>query len=375
MNEAAPDAFVAWVTIVVAPIARANGLAGKGPTFRRRHGEVWAVFGLERRRRAPRAAGSAESHPMVDFRVRLGYAIPRLRPAWDTRTGPPGVHDCTVYAPTTALEPAEVGWWHVFDPADDTAIDRLSELVRAGLPAALEALGPADPRAILDAKLPWMGPLENLSPGGAEELLALADLAGAADVRETITAALQRPRVPDPVRDRAREWSIDDAAAIFGPGVGVAVLRPPRDEEIAPPVAGRRRTPKIRTRLIGELDASSPEIRRSAASALGAWTDDEEVRRVLRTALANPDDFTRVCAVRSLGHLRDDDGGTWAQALAIAADTESGPTEVAEAVVLLSRLDASRREAAVAAIAGLLLRFPANARRLTGLGTLVAGGE
>lgn len=376
MPGAASDSYTAWIADVIAPIARQHGFAGKGPTFRKRDGDVWTLFGLERRRKDPWEARTAAAEPIVDFRMMVGFAIPSLRPAWDTRKGPPGMHDCTLYAPTTVLEPPEGEFWHVFDPADESSVAHLTETVRRGLPQALEALGPADARAVLDAKLPFMGPLENLSPGAAEELLALADLAGAPDVREAITAALKRPRVPDPERDRLFADLRDMAASagdIFGPGVRVEVRWPPGDEEIPAPVAGRRRTPKIRDRLLGELRGSSLEVRRLAASALGAWSGDEAVVAALRFALDDGDDYTRACAVRSLGHLGDADEGVWERALEIAASTELAPTEVAEAVVLLARLDeATRRDPGESAVAGLCLRFPADTRRLAGLASLLA---
>lgn len=372
MSDTASDAFVAWVADEIAPIARANGLTGKGPVFRKQDGPVWTVFALERRRKDPWEARKSATDPTVDFRMMAGFAIPDIRPAWDTRKGPPGMHDLTIFAPTTVLEPAEGEFWHVFDPADDRARASLTELVRDGLPKALDALGPATARAVLDTKLTHGGPLENLSPAGAEEMLALADLAGAADVRQAIGEALTRPRVPDPERDQVLRDMDEHATEFFGPGVQVVVMRPPRDDEIEPPIAGRRRTPRIRERLIAELDDPRPEVRRLAASALGAWSGDEAVLTALRGALGNADDYARVCAARSLGHLGDPDEGTWEQTLSIAAATEAGPTEVAEAIVLLAKIDiSSRRQPASEAIGSLCLRFLADTRRLAGLASLL----
>lgn len=366
------DAYRSWIETKVAAIAQDFGLTGRGPVFRKRDGEVWTVFALERRRMDPWEAVASATDRVVDFRVMVGFAIPAIRPAWDTRKGPPGMHDFTMYAPTPVLEPPDGEPWHVFDSEDSASHERLTEFIRAGLPSALESLGPPDPRAILDAKVAYAGPLENLSPGAAEELLALSDLASADDVRIDISEALGRPRVPDPDRDRFLADVLDSSADIFGPGVRVEVMWPPRDDEIHPPISGRRRTGKVRTRLIADLDADRLEVRRLSASALGAWVGDDEVIRALRRALDNDDEYTGACAARSLGHLGDADQSTWSRALEMAATTSTAPTEVAEAIVLLNRLDTEGRSRKAARVVGeMCIRFPADTRRLAALAALI----
>lgn len=366
------DAYRDWVAKDVAAIAHQHGLAGGGPSFRKRSGHVWTVFALERRRKDPRGAKESAGDPRTHFRMMLGFAISAIRPAWDTRSGPPGMHDLTTLAPTTVLEPAAGEPWHVFDSRDAASRDRLTQLVRAGLPRALDALGPADAGVILGMKLQHGGPLENLRPAAADELLALADLVGATDVRREVTAALTRPRVPDPERE-SLQAVLDLSADVFGPPLHVAVARSRGDDEIRPPIAGGRRTPKAREKLISELDHGRAEARRRSASALGAWTGDDEALAALRRALTNDDDYTRACAALSLGHLGDDDPATWASVLGQAAGAGTAANEVAEAIVLLARLDpGDRRAAGSEALGGLLQRFPANARRLAALAALLA---
>lgn len=367
------DAYRIWVETDVAAIARSHGLTGRGPVFRRRDGTVWTVFALERRRMDPWEAAASATYSAVDFRILVGFAIPAIRASWDTRKGPPGMHDFTIHAPTTSLRPPDAADWHIFNAEDLGGQNRLTELIRTGLPVALEALGPPDERAILVTKLGFARPLENLSPAEAEELLALADLAGAPELRDEISSALRRPRIPDPEQDRLIDEVLDDLIDTFGRGFQARILRPPNEDEIQAPIAGRDRSPKSRARLIGELEADRREVRRLSANALGAWEGDAEVRAALRRALDNDDEYTRVCSARSLGHIGDPESGTWRRTLDLAATTGTGSTEVAEALVLLAQLDPTTRgQEAERAIGELSVRFPADTRRLAALAALAA---
>ena len=76
MAGTAADAFVAWVRTAIAPIAHDNGLTGTGPVFRRRGGEVWTVFGVQRRRLDPREASAASNRLVVDVRFQLAKQLP-----------------------------------------------------------------------------------------------------------------------------------------------------------------------------------------------------------------------------------------------------------------------------------------------------------
>jgi HEAT repeat protein len=368
----ASDAFTAWVHETVAQIAQQNGLTGKGPVFRKHEGEVWTVFAVERRRMDPREAAQAADDPRVEFRMNVGLSIPAIRPAWDTRTGPPGMQDMTVRSPSLVLEPADGEFWHVFDVEEPDGQARLAEMIRVGLPEALAALEPSDARSVLGRKLQHVGPLENLSPFEAEELLALADLVGDAEIRMEITEALKRPRVPQE-SDRVVQEMIEASADIFGPGIQVIVLRPPADEVIKPPMPAMRRSPKIRSRLLEELDSERPEVRRFAAAALGGWDGDADVVDALRAALQNADGYTKASAARSLGHLGDADAATWVRSLDIAKEASEEPREIAEAIVLLARLDLdARREEGARTVSGMCVRYPAETRKLVALAGLLA---
>ena len=368
MASVASDAFTAWVRGSIAPIAHGHDLAGTGPVFRKRAGAVWTVFAIERRRLDPREASRAAGQRQVEFRLIVGFAVPATRLAWDRRSGPPGMHDVAMHAPTRVFEPPVGRFWHVFDIDDVAGQERMTRLIGAGLGEALHALGEPDPRAILIRKRAHMGPLENLSPGAAGELLALADLAGEPDMRIEIAEALKRPRVADPEREQALRGLMERSAEAFGPAAQVLIPRRRPDDEITLPLAGRRRTPTIRARLISELDAERSEVRRLAAAALGGWDGDSEVLDALRRALDNADDFAAACAARSLGHLGDGDETTWRRSLGLAATTAAAPAEVAEAIVLLARQDPNaRREPGAQALRDMVVRFPAVSRRLAAL--------
>ena len=188
-----------------------------------------------------------------------------------------------------------------------------------------------------------------------------------------IIEALKRPQVPDAERHQASDEALAASVDMFGPGAVVRGSGRQRDDEIRPPIAGGRRTPAIRNRLIAELDDRRREVRRRAANALGAWAGDHEVVDALRRALDNDDGHTRACAARSLGHLGDDDPATWTRTIELAREATDGPTEVAEAIVMLARLDpTARADAGSRAVADLCRRFPAHTRRLTGLAAAIS---
>lgn len=369
MEGTASDAYTRWVRNVVAPLARANGLAGQGTVFRRRSGRTWILFALERRRIEPEEARSRAAQPLVDFRMSVGVHQPATRPAWDDRKpGPPGMYDIGARSPSRALEPQEGAWWHIFDASDPTSGDRLAEVIRDGLPKALAALGRVDARALLDRKLEWAGPLENLSPALAEELLALAAEADADDVRAAIVAALRRDPVPDASRPSPRQMLEEMQAMLPGLHVELAGGGPRPPGTIYPPYSVGRRVGKTRAGLLAELAGDKKSPRRIAAMRLGGWTGEAEVVKALQVALGNADRYTALMAASSLGHLGDASGGTWTLALAMVGDAAAGPRELGEAIVLLALLDLERRrEPACAALAALEAEYPAWTRDLRGL--------
>lgn len=371
MSGRGSDAFTAWMRTSLAPIAHAEGLTGSGPVFRRRRGGNWVVFALERRRLDPFEAQEAADDPQVRFRMAVGVSVPAVRPAWmPGRTRPPGVHDITMGSPSLALWPKGGEQWHIFDADDPAGQERLAELIRAGLPSAIAALGDTGARTLLDRSLSHAGSLEDLAPGRAEELLSLADAAGAEDVRARIVAALSGPRRPDP-REALRDQAIADFTAALPPGVRVETAWPIRDDAITrrPRI---RRTAKQRAKLLADLASRRIYARRWAASALGGWTGDPEIRDALRSAMGHEDGWTRIAAALSLGHLEDADEETWTLALSLAGDAGAAPSELGEALVLLARLDLpARRAGALAALASLELAHPAWTRKLRALAGLL----
>ncbi|MEI7743196.1 MAG: hypothetical protein WCK58_05525 [Chloroflexota bacterium] len=368
MEGTASDAYMRWVRGVLAPIARANGLTGTGPVFRRRDGATWVLFALERRRIEPDEARTRAADPLVDFSMAVGVHHPATRPAWDDRKpAPPGMYDIGVRSSSPALEPPEGEWWHVFDADDPSSGVRLAELIRTGLPEALAALGRVDARALLERKLAWADPLENLAPGHAEELLALAAEAGAYDVRARIIEALRSDPVPDP-NEPTPEQLLEETRAIF-PGLHVELAGggPAQPGTIWPPFPVGRRVGKTRTRLLNDLAGERTFPRRIAAARLGGWTGESDVVDALRAALSSPDRYTALTAACSLGHLGDAAGQTWELALGMVVDAAAAPSELGQAIVLLALLDPDvRRERALLALGDLEDRYPAWTRDLRG---------
>jgi hypothetical protein len=365
--RAASAAYQAWVETSIAPIAHASGLSGKGPLFRRRDGDGWIVFGLERRRLDPNEATALNDDLVVEFRFNVGASLPAARPAWDDRKSTaPNQLDLTVRSPSPALEPPEGDSWYVFRVGDEDGHRRLTQLVQAGLPEALAALGSPSARAVLDQRLAYAGPLEDLVPGHAEELLKLADAAGADDVRTSIVAALRR----DPVTPHQERWAEAFRDMDFGPGVTIEVLTPPADDGIWPPMRPGRRLAKSKAKLLADLASDRVYPRRIAATRLGGWDGDDDVVSALRLALTDDDGFTRLSAASSLGHLGDAEEATWSRVLGLADDADAGPDELAQAIVLLARLDPARRtETASGILDEMVDRYPAWTRRIRGLRT------
>jgi HEAT repeat protein len=370
----ASRAFTAWVERSVAPIAHAHGLKGKGPTFRKRDGSNWVVFSVERRRMDPAEAAARTQDPHVEFRLDVGASVPATRPAWDDRVSQiPSAHDVTIHSPSLALAPPDGEFWHVFDADDEAHQAALTELIRIGLAEALETLGRVDARRILDLRLELAGPLEDLAPGQAEELLALADDAGDVDVRNRIVEALRReptdPRSPD---DRRAELTAD-LRDVFGGDVGIHVLLPPADDDISKPWRPRRRLRKTKAKLIADLASDRRYPRRLAASQLGGWDQDPDVVVALRSALDHPDAYTRLSAALSLGQVADADPQTWGTVRGFTDSAAASPSDLGEAIVLLARLDLrSRRDEAMATLSAMEALYPAWTRRLRALRGLLA---
>ena len=366
MVRSASLEYARWVREDIAPIARVNGLAGNGPVFRRREGQNWVLFALERRRIDPHEAAAGDAGPIVEFRMIVGAQVPATRPAWDERKNrAPGMYDIGPRSPSLALEPQEGTWWHSFDADDVDAQARLEELIRIGLPEALSALGAVDAGTILERKLASFGPLENLAPGHAEELLALSDEAGAGDVRRAIVEALRRDPVPDPTRQTAERLAEELRSLFPEARVETAGELPIRPGAIHPPSPVVRRGAKTRAKLLADLGSERVYARRIAATRLAAWTGEPEVAQALRLALDDPDVFTRLVAASSLGHLGDRDPATWRRTLALVDQAASGPRYLGEAIVLLARQDLpNRRAGAVEALHQLVDRYPAWTRDL-----------
>jgi hypothetical protein len=369
--RSATSAFNEWMKSAIAPIAHSHGFKGQGPAFRKRVGDDWIVFAIERRRLDPQEAAARTTDPRVEFRLIVGINISATRRAWDEREGDaPALWDLNVHAPSLALWPEDGEQWHVFDTEDVDSQTRLTELIRVGLGESLEALGRADARRVLDLKLAYCGPLRDLAPGQAEELLALAAEAGDTDLRARIIAALKEDLVREPWEDE-RQRLTAEAQEMFGPSAEVHVMTPPRDDEILEPWKAGRRLSKTKEKLLAELASDRRYARRNAASRLGGWDRDPDVVLGLREALSNPDAFTRLVAANSLGHVADPDAETWRKVLALAAEADAGPSELGESIVLLARLDLeSRTNDAVAALERMVELYPAWTRRLRALAAL-----
>jgi hypothetical protein len=375
MAGSASDRFTSWVREDVAPIAHANGLTGTGLVFRRREGPNWILFALERRRIEPQEATTRAADPHVDFRMIVGVHVPATRLAWDTsKSRPLGIHDIGPRSPSLALEPPDGESWHTFHTDDEASRARLTELIQAGIPEALHALGRVDARAMLERKLAFAGPLENLAPGHAEELLALADEAGAADIRRAIVEALRREPVPDPTRP-SPEQLLAETRELF-PDAHLEIVGgwPIRAGTIHPPFPIGRRVAKTRAGLLADLAGGRVNARRIAATRLAGWTGEPEIASALRAALDHPDGYTRLTAASSLGHLGDADPATWRRVLGLIDHAAPGPRELGEAIVLLARLDLpGRRQEAVRVLHELADRYPAWTRDLLAFARDVEG--
>ena len=317
----ASETFEKWVAEAVAPIAAVHGLAGKGPTFHKRDGDNWVLFFLERRRLDPGEAQASSDDPSVEFRMDVGISVTSAQPSSSpTRSRRPGMHDITMYTSHRSLDPLRGAFWHAFRADDPASWMTLTALISDGLGGALAGLGDTSAKAILARRMSVTGPLENLSPGGAAQLLAMADAAGDTALRAEIVAALQRDRVPDP---------IDDLRGGLVPPIG----------RIYPPSRPGRQTRRQLDRLLGELLSDRVYPRRIAASALAGWDSTPEILAALRGALDHPDPTTRGFAALSLGHLGDAEDETWRRVLAVAASPVVDTWHVGAALVLLARLD------------------------------------
>lgn len=339
--------FATWLAGSIAPIARMHGFVGKGPTFRKRDGGNWVLFVVERRRLDPREAQALADDPRIQFRMNVGIVASAVRPIWRPgRDRPPGMHDITMYAPDQSLAPANGMDWHVFVADDVAGQAALTGLVNDGLGRAVASLGSTAAEAALERRLSVTGPLENLSPGGAEDLLAMADAAGDADLRARIVEALQRESVADPLDEYRGGWQ---------PAYG----------EIHPAIHPKRRTRPQLERLLADLTSNRVYARRIAASRLGGWDGDPAVVDALRVALRNADPSTRGFAALSLGQVADGDAGTWREVLELALNADAGPREIGSAIVLLAALDVvARREEAVSVLDAMVARYPAWTRDL-----------
>ena len=273
--RSASATFATWLAGSIAAIARGHGFVGKGPTFRKRDGGNWVLFVLEWRRLDPREAQALADDPRIQFRMNVGIVASAVRPMWQPgRDRPPGMHDITMYAPDQSLAPADGMDWHVFVADDVAGQAALTGLVNDGLGRAVASLGSTAADAVLERRLSVTGPLENLSPGGAEDLLALADAAGDADLRKRIVAALQRESVADPLNEDRGGW-------LPAHGHVHAAVRP------------TRRTRRQLELLLTDLTSNRAYARRIAASRLGGWDGDPVVVDALRAALRNADPSTR----------------------------------------------------------------------------------
>lgn len=336
----AAAAFERWLADAVAPIAHSHGLTGRGPTFRKRDGENWVLFVLERRPLDPIEAMELAVDPRVPFRMNAGISVTAVG-RHRTFNRPPGPRDITMYSEDRSLDPPDGGDWHIFVADDPRSEAALTSLIADGLGPALEGLGDTSARAILARRLSVTGPFENLSPGEAMELLAMTDVAGDTALRAEIVAALDRERVPDPIDALRGGWV---------PLIG----------QIRQPIRPRRRTRPMLERLVRDLHSDRVHQSRSAASLLGGWDGDTDAVAALRAALGHCDGLTRGLAALGLGHLADTADTTWHRALALADDAEVAPWDIGAAIVLLSRLDGgSRRPDAEAALDRLRLANPA----------------
>jgi hypothetical protein len=352
---AASSAFGAWLAASIAPIARAHGFTGNGPTFRKRDGSNWVLFAVERKRLDPAEAQAFADDPQIGFRLNVGVVVSAVRPRWQPgRDRPPGMHDITMFSLDQSLAPANGAYWHVFDADDRASQAALTDLVSNGLGRAVAGLA-TSAGEVLERRLSVEGPLENLSPGGAEELLAMADAAGDAELHERIISALQREPVQDPL-DHIRQGSL------------------PRYGYIHPPWRPRRRTRRQLQRLLADLASDRVYARRKAASGLGGWDDDPAVVDALRDALRHADPWTRGFAALSLGQVADAHEETWRVVLGMAVGPESAPHEIGAAIVLLAALDPpARGEEASSALEAMAAMSPAWTRDLRAFRERVAG--
>jgi hypothetical protein len=347
MRTAAP-AYDKWLRAEFVPFAKRLGFSGRGPGFRKRSNGNWLVFDLERRRIDPREVALIHDDPRIEFRVNVGVVSPTTRPSWmpERKSARPSTREAVGRGWDEALDPHahDGSFWFVFDARDPTANARLAARLRPGIERAvaeLEARGTSD-RALLDFMLRSSGPLENLAPGHAEILLALADSVGDAAVRQRIVEALQRPSVPEP-----------DLAA--------RGLRRPGSGGLWPRLGPRRLAERALERLLTDARSDRVQARRQALALLGdVEAPPPEVALTLRLALMTDDKTSRSIAAVSLAHQRDAAPATWHQVLELARDPQSEPLFVGTAIVLLERIDPNgRRAAAESALDGLANLKPA----------------
>lgn len=188
---------------------------------------------------------------------------------------------------------------------------------------------------------------------------------GGRECAGTLLSVLETERYPDILEETVKAvLSVEPEALFvrldrFGPAVRAAVaslcgdadvlLALSRDGDVAvrkAAVAGLGRTRDVRLveRLKEAIRDAEPEVRKAAVNAM---TGLKRCRPEIETALADPDMWVRVYAVRALGEFSDDD----------AVASLAGMAADAEVAVVLSAIESLRRigsRSATEAIVGLL---------------------
>lgn len=278
--------------------------------------------------------------------------------------GAAGDADIARYASAPALEPSAGEFWHVFDLRDPGGATRLTDVIRAGLPQGLASLRGLSDRALLDERLAMVGSLENLSPGAAEELLALADAVSDSGTRSRIEEALKRDPVPDG-REEELEHAMRTLQEALPEGVRIESHADPGPGSLMPRFKPGRRTAKRRAKLLSDLASTRIYARRQAAVLLGGWDGEPAVVEALRSALGHDDAWTRFAAAQSLGHLGDEDPETFQRVLSMVERANAGPRELGHAILQLANVDLpDRAEHARMALTSMAERYPAWSRDL-----------